>query len=303
MNILETLKFLRKKRKIKQVDMLNEHAMLYQRIESGKKKLTFDEWVLCLTKLEITPSEFFSFVDEWKRDKLNEIEKNYREACSDPYFMKNKDNVLNDYRYLKEIQLKTLSEFVIFIDIKLFFCDKWNEIDPVVGEDIQYFYNLFKNKDFFSYYDYRLFSNIIYYISLDRIDYYLKRMYPIELKEQRDNKTLHVAYLAYPNLVTKLMYEKKFEKARYYIMQGKKQYVSADNSYFHLHLNYLENAINYLELNDKKYYLRTLETIQIIEASGDNKTAQAMSLEFSELCSGVSYDIEQGIYPKNTVIM
>ncbi|EKZ0221968.1 MutR family transcriptional regulator [Enterococcus faecalis] len=299
----ETLRYFRKAKGIKQKDIFPEQHQKYSRIELGGA-LTLKDWLKCLKELELTPSEYLSAVKQTDNYIL-EIDKQFKRTCEDPTFTLNQTALIKNFKYLESIKDKNTSELCLYVDIKLFFCEKFPEIPAVSENDIEYFFNLFDEKiqkqSVFTYYDYRLFSNILFILPSDelkKVDKYFNKMYPIKNSLERDYNTLHVAYLAYPNLVNRLIYEKNYEKAQQYLNKTKKIYIPKNQHLVHTQLKYMQHLLNYLTTHSPKEFATLLEIVKALKILGNKELAKQMSNEIDLLVAETKIEINKGDYPK-----
>ncbi|MGK9308730.1 helix-turn-helix transcriptional regulator [Melissococcus plutonius] len=298
MNTLETLKFFRKLNKLTQKEMLNNQSK-YRRIETQETTLSFDDWILLLQKLEITPKEFFAVAENSYDTKVAFIKKQYKKCCKDPYTTDEKNKLLKDFEQLNNNENKSLTELSIYINIKMYFHDLWEEVPVVNQKDIEIIQNKLENKYFYSHHCYQLFTNTALYFNNDTIDLFMKKMYPIEHINNRDTSTLYMAYLIYPNLATKFLFEKNYKKAEYYINQGQTQLLMNNYPYIKLQLTYLKNTLNYLIGNKKKDHVLTLKNIKTIKDLYGDTIAKKFKNEFEDLCMKVP--LKTRLIEKNAV--
>ena len=74
MDVLEALKYFRKKKKIAQKDVLPKKGkQTYRRIEIGEAKLSYEDLMTALQSLGITFNEFFHMVSETRSTASSKI--------------------------------------------------------------------------------------------------------------------------------------------------------------------------------------------------------------------------------------
>ncbi|BBC61841.1 helix-turn-helix domain-containing protein [Melissococcus plutonius] len=282
MDIIETLKFFRKNLRLKQSDMITSKTV-YNNIENNKTNLTIDNFIKIITKFNITPDEFFAAVGNWNNTKINEIEKHFNKCCNDPSFKIEKDKLIVDFLWLNKKTNKSTAELSAYINIKLYFGSLWEEIPTVNEQDIKTIQQLLLNKTFYSYYDYCLFTNTALLFDNKEQDILLSKMYPIKYPDKRNYKTLHAAYLIFPNLITEKLYEKNYTKAREYINLGKMHALSEQHLFLRLQINYFDILQNYLVKGKKADYSKLLKFIYVIKEIYGKDTAKIYEKELEDL--------------------
>lgn len=288
MDILDALKFFRKKKKIKQKDMLNKGRLGYQRIESGTTKLFFYEFIEILMTLEMTANEFFSAANTHDNHYILEIDEQFFLCTKDPNNLLEKRKLLEGYNHLKSLENKTTIELTVFCDIKHIFHEYWEEVEAISTTDLLDIQNKIAEKEYFTYYDYRMVSNAIRHFSKNEFPFFFGKMYPLQDIDKRDNRTLSVAYLIFPNIITSLIKQKEYQEASYYIGLAQQQNVNIRNYYFHLSINYLNNLNELLQLKKEDYltspYLEKINHfIALIESMGDSEYALRVKQEVNQL--------------------
>ncbi|MEB7792070.1 Rgg family transcriptional regulator [Enterococcus faecalis] len=299
----QVLRFFRTSKGLKQKEIFSKHTNKYNRIEAGST-LSVKDWLKCLEELELTPTEYLQFVNQ-EDNHILKIDKQFKRTCEDPTFTLNQATLIEYYKDLSSIEEKSTAEFCLYIDIKLFFCEKYQEIDPISSQDTNYFFKLYEKKikkqTLFTYYDYRLFSNIIFVLpsyNLSKTEYIFNKMYPVTNSLDRDYSTLYVAYLAYPNLVNRLIYEKKYDKAQKYLNKAQQVYIPKNQELIHTQLKYMQHLLNYLNTNSSKEFEELQNIIIATKTIGNKELAKQMSKEINLLSTELPIETEKGSYPK-----
>ncbi|AIM25572.1 helix-turn-helix domain-containing protein [Melissococcus plutonius] len=286
MNILETLKFFRTQKKIKQKDMLPNHTPgAYRNIEIGKTNLTVANLINFCNKLNITLVEFFLNVDDLDTEnyRINQTEKQLKKCCNDPTFELGKQKLLNDYYWLTNKKDKSIRELNTYLNIKVAFYDTWKEVSPINSQDIELIKDLLFKQSIYTHYDYYMFANTLLYLDEETINILMKKLFPVTDPNKRSYQTMYMAYSVFPNLATKYLYARNYKKARYYVNRGKLQVIKIDYVYINLHLNYLEYTLNYLETSKKSDYNKVIKIIEAFETVYGKQMANAFKEEFSDL--------------------
>ncbi|EPE2440749.1 MutR family transcriptional regulator [Enterococcus faecalis] len=300
----ETLRTFRKNRKIRSNQLANSPTR-FSNIETNGD-LRFSEWIEYLEKVELTPEEFIAFYKHHEKQKnpLHEIEHLLKNAYSDPEFIYNQRKIVEYFDILNNKKSKSTAEFCIYVEIKIYFCDKYEEIPPLDYQDYKTFYELFsqkiKTQEFYTYYDYRLFSNIVFelpIIELSKTENIFQILFPIKHSLKRDPHTLYSAYLAYPNFITRLLYEKKYEKAQSYLNQTKQIAIPKDQYFIHLQLNYLQALLEYLTDKTGSTYKQLENIINSVNFYGYKELSQQMTKEVDLLTAEI-HAPTSGDYPK-----
>lgn len=289
MNVHETLKFIRISKKIKQRDMLPSTAdhQIYNRIETGRRKISVDELFEALNTLQVTPSEFFTLVSDYQGNQIKTIDSHLSSYSRKKFKLDDEDKaqLLNDYFYLNTIETKTVSELCLFCDIKALCHNIVVEIEPISKYDLHLIFTMIKNRKngYYTYYEYRLVSNTIILFPQEKISFLLDKMFPIENLETRDEKVINIASLAFINAVTASLHERDYKQALYYIKLGKQQQINPRNFLFYFSLGYLEDLLNYLVTGNITYLNKVYTFIVLLENTNDSDFAEILKDEVKKL--------------------
>ncbi|EGO2715961.1 hypothetical protein IET03_002746 [Enterococcus faecalis] len=303
--LIAAIKAFRQNRQVTQ-QKLGESPTRYAKIEATGN-IRFNEWLIYLEKLEVTPTEFLKFMElqEGQNNFILEVEHLLNNAFEDPEFIFNKRKIIEYYSILDNKENKTTAEFSLYIDIKIYFCNIYDEVSPLNYEDCKYFYKLFaekfKKQEFYTYYDYRVFSNIVFelpILELSKTENVFQNIFPLRHSLGRDKKTIYVAYLSYPNFISRLIYEGKFDKACAYLKQARKQSIPKNQYLIHLQLTYLELLLDYIKKQTPKKLAKIDELINAINIYGHKDLAEQMNREVKMLTEGTEDKKTSGDYPK-----
>lgn len=303
--LIAAIKAFRQNRQVTQ-QKLGESPTRYAKIEATGN-IRFNEWLTYLEKLEVTPTEFLKFMElqEGQNNFILEVEHLLNNAFEDPEFIFNKRKIIEYYSILDNKENKTTAEFSLYIDIKIYFCNIYDEVSPLNYEDCKYFYKLFaekfKKQEFYTYYDYRVFSNIVFelpILELSKTENVFQNIFPLRHSLGRDKKTIYVAYLSYPNFISRLIYEGKFDKACAYLKQARKQSIPKNQYLIHLQLTYLELLLDYIKKQTPKKLAKIDELINAINIYGHKDLAEQMNREVKMLTEGTEDKKTSGDYPK-----
>ncbi|ELS0478106.1 MutR family transcriptional regulator [Enterococcus faecalis] len=303
--LIAAIKAFRQNRQITQ-QKLGESPTRYAKIEATGN-IRFNEWLTYLKKLEVTPAEFLKFMElqEGQNNFILEVDHLLNNAFEDPEFIFNKRKIIEYYSILDNKENKTTAEFSLYIDIKIYFCNIYDEVSPLNYEDCKYFYKLFaekfKKQEFYTYYDYRVFSNIVFelpILELSKTENVFQNIFPLRHSLGRDKKTIYVAYLSYPNFISRLIYEGKFDKAYAYLKQARKQSIPKNQYLIHLQLTYLELLLDYIKKQTPKKLAKIDELINAINIYGHKDLAEQMNREVKMLTEGTEDKKTSGDYPK-----
>lgn len=295
MNALTPLRFFRKKRKVNQVDMLpHRNTKAYQRLEHGETSISFNDLLVCLNSLQLTPEEYFNMIEIEKNMPILEIENQLKKCTQDHTNITEKKILIDHYKKLKSIENKNSMEMALYNDIKSCFSTLWHEIDPIDKKDIEHMLKIIEKNSYYTYYDYRMIVNTIILFSAEDSNFIHKKMFPITDSENRTFRTLYVAYLFYPNRITRTIYDKDFNTAKELIQLAEQENVSPTNYYFHQKMKYLKNLVFYLETKENTYYAKILEVILFFEECKNFELAKDLKKEADNLANGYNYSIENG---------
>lgn len=303
--LIAAIKAFRQNRQVTQQE-LGESPTRYAKIEATGN-IRFNEWLTYLEKLEVTPTEFLKFMElqEGQNNFILEVEHLLNNAFEDPEFIFNKRKIIEYYSILDNKENKTTAEFSLYIDIKIYFCNIYDEVSPLNYEDCKYFYKLFaekfKKQEFYTYYDYRVFSNIVFelpILELSKTENVFQHIFPLRHSLGRDKKTIYVAYLSYPNFISRLIYEGKFDKAYAYLKQARKQNIPKNQYLINLQLTYLELLLDYIKKQTPKKLAKIDELINAINIYGHKDLAEQMNREVKILTEGTEDKKTSGDYPK-----
>ena len=129
MDVLEALKYFRKKKKIAQKDVLPKKGkQTYRRIEIGEAKLSYEDLMTALQSLGITFNEFFHMVSETRSTASSKIMHQIECCQMGVNNTSEKKNLIHYFYQLERNPQKNAVEMSIYTDIKLTFSNDWEEI-------------------------------------------------------------------------------------------------------------------------------------------------------------------------------
>ncbi|MFC0752171.1 helix-turn-helix domain-containing protein [Enterococcus faecalis] len=302
MDVLGTLKYFRKKKKIAQKDVLPKKGkQTYRRIEIGEAKLSYEDLMTALQSLGITFNEFFFMVSDTRIMASSEV-KHQIECCQ--MGLNNtseKKNLIHYFYQLERNPHKNALEMSIYTDIKLTFSNDWEEIPEFDETDRMVILALISSKSYYTYYDYQMVTNPAALFSENEVLQILEQMFPVKDAELRDTQTLNVAYGFYLNIITGELYKKNYAKAREYLALVSVTTIPAEIYYIHFNLRYLKNLTYYLYTGKMRYYKEVIAVIDMIESFGDVRLAEGMKKEMLQLTAGQTFNLEKGQFPLNIV--
>lgn len=283
MNIIDTLRFFRKKLDLTQKEMMPGYSdpSTYSKIESKSRSLKVIELEEILSHISINAEEFFSFATF---DKEQQFFRKYYYYCATHLENKStKSKLLSYYYSIKSKNKKTLRELSNYIAIKNFFFAHWDEVDELFPDEITSAFNDLLAKSFYLQYDYIITNNIVRFLNAKQADLLISRMFPIKYEEQRDFTTKKFAHNILINLISLNLYAKDYTGAEKYIKLAKKQDKLNENYSFKLNLQYLTNLLNYLLEGEPVYMERVYDFIHLLENAGDTTHAQGVKKEVKML--------------------
>ncbi|MBO0474891.1 helix-turn-helix transcriptional regulator [Enterococcus ureasiticus] len=265
----------------------------YSRVESGKKKIDFDQMVSVLGNLSVSLEEFIA---AYVRPEIEENVRFYfsrlvKELPSE----KSYDDILELYKKL-ELSYPDLEfdELGVYFDIKGFF-HKSNPkiISPVNRQELTSIIDKIKRskrRRFFGE-DYRLIGHNIMNMEKDEILEILNIIFPLEDSIFITDQSKKFISLIFLNTITPLLKAKEYESVKKLLDIAKDHYfLYADSYYYRLHLKYLENMYLFLTTNDLTHMEKVADFIKALEFIGDFGDAKLIREEIKGLLDGRGTD-------------
>ncbi|OTN83928.1 hypothetical protein A5819_003478 [Enterococcus sp. 7E2_DIV0204] len=256
MNISQTLKFFRTKKKFKQGQAkpktMDQSA--YSRIEQNTRPISTDELSEILDNISVTPSEFFSFAEYNK--KQTDFKNLFFSYASDLENDSLKQELLAYYKLFKADKHVNLRYLANYTTIVLYFKDKLKEVSPLTKKDLELVYTTLNKKKFYSFYDYQILANSIVSLHPAIAESILTQMIPIDYENQRDSATFVQAQGAISNIISVCIYSNMNKRARRYITIAKQLETPDNPNQARIDIYYLENLLNYLETGENQYLNR-----------------------------------------------
>ncbi|WP_375179493.1 helix-turn-helix domain-containing protein [Enterococcus rotai] len=229
----DSLKLIRqfKKKKINEMN-IGKSRLAYSRIEKGETKINLNDLKIILENLEITPDKLIKFTGF---DTEYELFKKLLNKCiSNPDNQELKNELLRNYYNPKNIPRKNKKELYYLIGITANFRGLYNEIKDISSDEIIYIFQKLINQEFFTEYDYLISMNFITLLSEDMIDQLANKLYPISLKERRNENLIRYSSLMIINIASKSIYNLNYRKAIYYTNLLEENTTVQENYYLHL---------------------------------------------------------------------
>jgi len=258
----------------------------YSRVESGKKKIDFEQIISVLGNLSVSLEEF---VGTYVRP---EIEENVR-----IYFSRLVGELPSDQAYediltlYKKLELSypeiDFDELGVYFDIKTYF-HKSNPkiISPVTRKELKYILEKIKRskrKRLFNE-DYRLIAHTIMNMEKEEILELVDIIFPLDQSIFRTDQAKKFLSLIFLNTITPLLKAKEYVSVKKLIDIAKDHYfLYADSYYFRLHLKYLENMYLFLTTNDLSNMEKISDFVKALEFIGDKDDAETVREEIKDM--------------------
>lgn len=282
MNIGETLRFFRDKNHMKQKELLSKNfdSSAYSRIENGKQSIRIDKLEELLETLSVSTEEFFL------RASFNDQQKKFRSL----YFycathLNNQTQKKKLLKYYVSIQQteKNLRALSNYIAIKNYFSQFWNEVTPLSTSEIENIYQYLISKDYYQQFDYIIISNMIQLFNEKYQKFLVGKALPMVDEDLRDSTTKKYAYNIVINLISSQIYKKNYLQASKYLELAKKQDKTVVDYRYRLHIQYLDNLINYLMIGDYRFLEKIHHFIHILDDIGDVAQSKAIQDEIKHV--------------------
>lgn len=271
MNIAETLKFFRQKKKLSQAEAKPKDMSqpAYSTIERNERSISMNELQEFLDNTSISPSEFFSFSDfDKNQNEFRKVFYDLSNSLSTDAEAENKKALLEYYRFFNETKWTNQRHLANYIVIKHFFSAYLTEIDRLNSIELDLIFDNLNNRESYFYYDYQVLSNVICYLHPAKAEVIINKMIPLSYINQRDTATVSQAYAALNNIISVSIYANMFNQAKRYLKLSKKSDIGVNEYKFKLDLIYLENLLHYLETGQSKYLTKIDEYKDILKKIG-----------------------------------
>ena len=265
----------------------------YSRVESGKKKIDFDQIVGVLGNLSLSLEEFIA---AYVRPEIEENVRLYfsrlvKELPSEQSY----EEILELYEKLKlgypDLEFDELG---VYFDIKSYF-HKSNPqiIMPVTRKELKSIVEKIKRsnrKRFFSE-DYRLIGHNIMNMEKEEIIEIVDIIFPVENSYFITDQSKKFLSLIFLNTITPMLKAKEYDVVERLLNIAKEHYfLYADSYYYRLHLKYLENMYLFLTSNDLDNMEKVADFIKTLEFIGDTNDAELIREEVKGLLDGRGSD-------------
>lgn len=278
MNIGDTLYFFRKSRGLKQREILPySTSSVYSKIESNRQELRFSELMDFLKKTDITPEEFFEYVDE-TQNSFRRLFKEAAENASNPLLKKRLINYCFDWR---DVSQKSLQEISNCVAIRVFFSAYWQEIEPLNKQELLFIYKLITGKEIHFQYDYILISNTIFLFTEKQINTIMDNIFPIKKEQLCTKTTKSFITNIMNNVITTYLQKSNYKKALEYLVMARKQKILLEDISYKLVISYLDNLTNYLITGKYLSIKKVYDCIEFLESIGE-----------INLSNNIRYDVE-----------
>ncbi|MBL1229499.1 helix-turn-helix transcriptional regulator [Enterococcus sp. BWB1-3] len=283
MEIGETLRFIRKKKKFTQQEISKSYLdrTAYSRIEGDERPVRMNDLSGILDGLSVNVHEFFSYIMfDYDQQSFRELLHNCLDQSNNHH---DKEKLISYFKRLNNKTNKNLREFSNYLAIKHCFQNLWNEIPPINKNDVEIAYRNVADKDYYFQYDYAIIMNIIPYFSTERADSIIKQVIPIKDEAKRDSTTKNFAYSILINLINLRIHDNNLSSAKDYLELAKKQPSLFRNYSHRLDLNYLDSLIEFLSNGDPSAYTKLLTFVNMTRDIGDYEKAETMKAELKTL--------------------
>ncbi|MBL1224821.1 helix-turn-helix domain-containing protein [Enterococcus sp. BWR-S5] len=279
MNISNAIKSLRKRRKIRQIDIAENNSYA-SKIENGKKKLWVEELEEIIDSLNTNYLEFYHYAalsdyENHFSSRINQVNKRPTDERLKEYFLKK--------YYQDNFQFSDSNkELAYYYSTKIHFSSLWNLQEITEKEKKHIFEHLIKCK-FYGYYEYLLYVNVITVLSFEQGKELTNKMYPIVDENLRDPDTLKYALTGLLNFITQQLYDRRYESAQRYIQLAETVDREKRDYYYRFSLQFLKNILTYCETGDSDYLIKASHFIELLKDIGDQKIASLLKKEMDQL--------------------
>lgn len=279
MNISNAIKSLRRKRKIRQVDIAENNSYA-SKIENGKKKLWVDELEEIIESLNTNYLEFYHYAA--LSDYENHFSSRINQVNQRPTDEQLKDYFLKKY-YQDNFQFSDSNkELAYYYSTKIHFSDLWN-LQEITEKEKKHIFEHLVKCSFYGYYEYLLYMNVITVLSFEQGKELTDLMYPIIDENLRDPDTLKYALTGLLNFITQQLYDRRYQEAKKYIQLAETVDTDKKDYYYRFSLQYLKNILTFCETGDSSYLIKASQFIELLKDIGDQKIASLLEKEMKQL--------------------
>lgn len=300
MKIYEILHVLRLEHHLSQRDLYGTFfsRSVYQRIEQGKKDLTVNEIKKITEKLGVN---FLEFLTLTKEDEIKEIDLLRTEIKTlIPYL--NSIKVNNRLIKINELLKKRKRYNVEWFNLYIFFClafyQKKNYVLKPHKQDLIYLKEIYQERTYFTFIDYKVFLNCISIFGLDEMKFLEDKLFPVSDKNLRDYEFICTVFLTYNNLISICMNNNDYELGFKYFEDALEFEDNEIEYYSKIQLLYLHSLLKYQEakaLNQTKdelaYFLDAYNYADQVKNIGDKGQSRLMFDELERIKNNDSLEI------------
>jgi hypothetical protein len=281
MKFSELILFFRKNNKQSQKNVGNDFlsTSTYSKIETERQQAKLSDLPFILENLSISPEEFIIYSDLYKNQK--KFVSDFYFCAKNPESEKSKQIILSYFNKLQASNNLTTQQLANLVGIKCSFA-KYIPTLKLTHIEISKVYKYLLNRTNYTQYDYSIIRNMSVYFSLEQIDTLLYKIFPLSEESKANEMVLKFIGFFFLNIITISINKNDYLRARKYIEFANLQrnIIPDTNYYYWLNIKYLENVLDFLQLDKFEKSKQINNYIESIEDIGHKEQANAMRNEF-----------------------
>lgn len=298
MEIGKTLYFFRRNNQFTQKELTSEKfdVSAYSRIENDNQAIHLDVLEDVLDKLSVSNAEFViraSFNNKQQRFLLlyNYCAVNLNDRIK-------KEKLVSYYQELAHKQ-KNLRELSNYISISNYFSQYWEEVEALTIVEMEEIYQYIVDRSYYQQYDYTIISNMIGFFDTKHQKRIIEKAVPLVDEEKRDDTTKKYAYMTVINFISSQLYRNNLVLAEKYLVITKNSDLRNLDYKYRLHIQYLDDLLNYLGTKNYRYLEKIHYFIHLLENLGDKLLAKSIEREVNYVLYKRNSSAENSSYPIN----
>lgn len=265
---------------------------VYLKIESGERKLTIDEIVRIANKLGIELNELLALAPYETETEIKKLREEITDLLKATSSIRTKKRLKEIYFLLKKRNKLNLEWLNLYLFFAMGFSESSNTIKKPSENDLDYLKEVYADRTFFTFIDYKIYLNAIIIYGLEKCIFLEDKLFPVVFKNLRNFEFISTVFLAYSNMISLCVQQSNYKLGFKYLKDALK-FENREIDYFSkTQFLYLEELLYYIQFTEQKNSKKALESlinahnyVSFIEKLGDTRKSKTMYDEIGRITS------------------